>query len=264
MIIKKLSMLMFIFGALIAILGGSFEFIPKTETMITIVLVMLGVFIGLINISREEEYGFLLAGGVFILASGAITSLLSRFLLLDIIGNILNNFIILVASACIVVALRIIFEFASQSEWSSEENEKLMYKIRSHISKKEKIWDIFVLIAISFTLIILVLQLFFRVDQYQGLLKIIDWIIILIFFIDLVVLYRQSKNMKIFLRKNWPDIIAIIPLGMIFRLTKLVRFVRIINYLSGAQKVENINRPMKIFSNTPRRYDNGCRKHKKR
>src|SRR3989344_5687021 len=136
MIIKKLSMLLFIFGALIAILGGSFEFIPRTETMIIIVLVMLGTFIGLINISREEEYGFLLAGGVFILASGAITSLLSRFLLLDIIGNILNNFIVLMAPACVVVALRIIFEFASQSEWSSEENVKLMDRIQEHISEK--------------------------------------------------------------------------------------------------------------------------------
>jgi hypothetical protein len=264
MIIKRLSMLLFIFGALIAILGGSFEFIPKTETLIIITLVMLGVFIGLINISREEEYGFLLAGGVFILASGAITSLLSKFLLLDIIGNILNNFIVLIAPACIVVSLRIVFEFASQSEWSSENDFGIKNHIKSHFSEKEKIWDVFVLLAISATLIILVLQLFFRVDQFQGLLDAIDWVIILIFFIDLIVLYKQSKSTKEFLIRNWPDMIAIIPLGMIFRLTKLVRFVRIINYLSKAQKIEKINRPMKLFSNTPRRYDNGSKKNEKR
>ncbi|MCX6707880.1 MAG: hypothetical protein NT001_07155, partial [Candidatus Woesearchaeota archaeon] len=178
------------------------------------------------------------------------------------IGNILNNFIVLVAPACIVVALRIIIEFASQSEWSSEED-KIMDHIRDHLSEKEKIWDIFILIAISFTFIILVLRLFFVVDQYMALLNIIDWIIILIFFIDLVVLYRHSRKFETFLKKNWPDVIAIIPLGMVFRLTKVVRFVNIINYLSGAQKVENINRPMKIFSNDPR-YDNGSRKHRKR
>jgi len=264
MIIKRLSMLLFIFGALIAILGGSFQFIPSTETMIIIVLVMAGVFIGLINISREEEYGFLLSGGVFILASSAITSLLSRFLLLDIIGNILNNFIVLIAPACVVVSLRIIFEFASQSEWSSEDDVKIKDHIKTHLSEKELIWDTFMLLAISGTLIILVLQLFFKVDQFEGLLNALDWVIIAIFLIDLIVLYRASKNAKEFLRKNWPDIIAVIPLGMIFRLTKLVRFVRIMNYFSKAQKIENINRPIKIFSGTMRKYDNVSKKNDKK
>ncbi|MBD3313189.1 hypothetical protein GF345_01985 [Candidatus Woesearchaeota archaeon] len=280
MVIKRLSMVIFLLGALIAILGGSFRFIPETETLTIITLIILGAFIGIMNISREQEKEFLIAGGVFIISSVAITELLEKFLLLNVIGNILNNFIIFIAPACIVVAFRVIVDFASQSDWSLKKEEKVAAQIYHQLSDKQKLWDNIVLFAVALAFIILVLQLFFDIDAYKNIILAVDGIVIAIFFVDLVVLYRRVHDFKRFIKTSWLDIIAVIPLGFIFRLTKLVRFVRILEHMSKthkatkaagkiskagakmtkASKISKVNRPVKFFSKT-RPYEN--RKKKK-
>ena len=258
MVIKRLSMVMFLLGALIAILGGSFSFIPETETITIITLIILGSFIGIMNISMEEENGFLIAGGVFIIASLAIIDLLSKFLLLDIIARILHNLIIFLAPACIVVAFRVIVEYASQCEWSLKKEEKAAVQIYRGLTHKERLWDATVLFAVALAFIILVLQLFFEIDQYQRIIAIIDGIIIAVFFVDLMILYSRVHDFRRFLKTSWLDIIAVIPLGLIFRLTKIVRFVRILERMSKAQKavrMSKMNRPSKFFSESSERFE---------
>ncbi|MBU0535554.1 MAG: hypothetical protein KKE20_01210, partial [Nanoarchaeota archaeon] len=240
-----------LFGALIAILGGSFTFIPETQKMTFLFLIILGAFIGIMNISMEEEHGFLVAGGALIIASLAINSLLSNYLLLDVIARILNNFIIFIAPACIVVAFRVIIEYASQSEWSFKKEERIAVQLYKHLNHKERIWDSIVLFAVAITFILLVLQLFFKVDGYSSMIIIVDVIVIAIFFADLVVLYRRAQDFKKFMKTNWMDIIAVIPLGMVFRITKLIRFIRILEHMSWthkASKINKVNRPAKFFS----------------
>ncbi|MFC1754102.1 hypothetical protein ACFL96_12050 [Thermoproteota archaeon] len=291
MVIKKLSMVLFLFGALIAILGGSFAFVPQTKTLTILLLIILGTFIGIINISREQEYGFLLAGGVFIIASVAINSLLERFLLLDVIANILNNFIIFIAPACIAVSFRVILDFASQSDWSLKKEEKIAVELYHKISDSQKLWDNIVLFAVAIAFVILILQLFFSIEEYQVMIMALDGIIIAIFFIDLVVLYRKAHNFKHFVKTSWLDILAVIPMGMIFRVTKLLRFVRILEKMSKASKASKLttlskvskagkasssvskinrpmkalsaNRPIKFLSKSSDRYDKSSRKIKR-
>ncbi|MCX8147419.1 MAG: hypothetical protein N3D84_03050 [Candidatus Woesearchaeota archaeon] len=250
MFIKKLSMFLFIIGSLIAILGGAFPFANShMESFCVLLLIIIGTFIGFINISRHEEHGFLVAGSVFIISTAVLTSILERFLLLDIINKILHNLIILIAPACIVVGLKLIFEFASESEWETEKEKKeLIEHLYKRLTHKEILWDDVILLSVSVAFVIFILQLFFDVAPYKNIITAIDYVIILIFVADLVFIYRKLRNPKLFFKTSWLDIIAVIPLGIIFRLAKAGRFIKIISAMSNAQKIEKINRPVKFFS----------------
>ncbi len=270
--IKRLSMALFIVGSLIAILGGAFEFAPQMETLSMLLLIILGIFIGIINISREEEMGFLIAGGVFIIASTTVIDLLETFLLFDFIGRILENFIVFVAPSCIIVGFRVMVEFASQSEWSLKKEERLIEHVYRRLSRKDMIWDDVILFAVSITFIVLILQLFFDVSGYESIINIADWVIIAVFAADLVIIYRRTGDFRKFLRSSWLDIIAVIPLGMAFRLAKVVRFARILKFASKAQKasraakagklgkLSRINRPSKFFSDRTKKLNGNNRR----
>ncbi|MGD1836310.1 MAG: hypothetical protein ACPKPY_00125 [Nitrososphaeraceae archaeon] len=61
----------------------------------------------------------------------------------------------------------------------------------------------------------------------QGLEKpiyIINWIIWIIFVMDLILKYIEIRNYKVFLVKHWFDIILLIPF---FRILSLLRFLRL-------------------------------------
>lgn len=240
MILKRLSMLLFIFGAVTSIFSGIFPSTPETENIKTLIIITLGLFVGLLNISQEQEYGFLIATGVFVLCSAALMDMLNNSLLLDAIGPILQNFIIFISPAAIVVAFKIIVEFASQAEVDMEEEEETFVEFYSRLSKKERIWDVVILIAVSFTLVAMILRLFYDVGRYAGVLNMVGYMILAIFFIDVIVLYTQAKNFKVFLKTSWLDIIAVIPFTGIFQLAKTFRFVKILQVFShtnGSAKV---------------------------
>ncbi|MBU0461124.1 MAG: hypothetical protein KJ574_00915 [Nanoarchaeota archaeon] len=67
--------------------------------------------------------------------------------------------------------------------------------------------------------ILLLFELFIKLDDTQLLcLELINFVIILMFAIDLYYLYKKSPDWKHFVKHYWPDIIAIIPLTLIFRI----------------------------------------------
>ena len=234
MILKRLSMLLFIFGAVTAIFSGIFPSTPETENIKTIIIITLGLFVGLLNISQEQEYGFLIAAGVFVLCSAALMDLLGNSLLMNAIGPILQNFIIFISPAAIVVAFKIIVEFASQAEVDMEEEEETFIEFYSRLSKKERIWDVIILIAVSFTLVTMILRLFFDVGRHAGALNMINYGTLALFFIYLFLLYTQARDFKVFLKTSWLDIIAVIPFIGIFQLAKTFRFVKILQVFSHA------------------------------
>ncbi|MBU4451343.1 MAG: ion transporter [Nanoarchaeota archaeon] len=55
-------------------------------------------------------------------------------------------------------------------------------------------------------------------EQYAFQIGLIDEIIISLFVIDLLFKYRRAQNFPKFLKKNWIDIIAVMPFYMMFRL----------------------------------------------
>jgi len=72
-------------------------------------LALLGVVVGLLNITTEETEGFLLAAIAFALSATALSTIP---LIGGVIGNILGYVAAFVAGAMIVVALKTLFKTA--------------------------------------------------------------------------------------------------------------------------------------------------------
>ncbi len=98
----------FIAGIGIAIIGGLANI---TGGVAVLVLLILGLIVGLLNITVKETTPFLISAIALIVAGGANISIL------PLVGNllqvVLNNIVVLVAPAAIVVALKEIYTLAS-------------------------------------------------------------------------------------------------------------------------------------------------------
>lgn len=98
----------FLAGVILAVIVGLLGF-GVTEGTWAIILVILGIVIGLLNITGVELKDFLLAGTVLVIVShfGGQTLLGVKYL-----GNILQALIVLFVPATIVVALKAVFATA--------------------------------------------------------------------------------------------------------------------------------------------------------
>lgn len=106
----KLGHWSFILGVVIAIVAG----IAGTaygET-IAMVLVILGVIVGLLNISQKEISNFLIAAIALLLTGAA--GLDSLPAIGSMIGPILTNIATFVAPAAVIVALKAVYELGKK------------------------------------------------------------------------------------------------------------------------------------------------------
>ncbi len=97
----------FLAGILIAILAGFIRAL-QTPTMVW-VLVVLGLIVGLLNVTARETAEFLLAALALIICANAATSLLP---LGTVVVTILSNIVAFVFPAALLVALRTIWILA--------------------------------------------------------------------------------------------------------------------------------------------------------
>lgn len=104
---KRIGSYAFIAGIAIAIIGGLANI---TGGIAVLVLLILGLIVGLLNITVKETTPFLISAIALIVAGGANISIL------PLVGNllqvVLNNIVVLVAPAAIVVALKEIYTLA--------------------------------------------------------------------------------------------------------------------------------------------------------
>ncbi len=241
--LKKLGMVLFIAGVLISLFSGVFEFVDGIQDAKIAFLVSLGALVGLLNISDKEQINFLISSGVFILASGVILQFApARILLFDGLFLILYNLNIFVAPATVVVSLKLVFEYMSEDD-EDERSDLPSLDEKHHL---EIAWDVVVLVAVALTLVVLILESFFDVSGQIELVKMMafsDYLVLMIFVIDAGFLFSKSDSIKTFFKKNWLDLIAIIPFNSLFRITKLLRATRILRIFTRAQ------RSTKFFSN---------------
>lgn len=97
----------FIAGIAIAIIGGLLNI---TGGIAISVLLILGLIVGLLNITVKETTPFLISAIALIVAGGADISILP--LIGNLLQAVLNNIVVLVAPAAIVVALKEIYTLA--------------------------------------------------------------------------------------------------------------------------------------------------------
>lgn len=104
---------------------------------------------------------------------------------------------------------------------SIEERELLVEKI-------EKKTEIPLLFLVLIMIINLILPLTIKLDsKISHNLEIIDWIIWVIFFIELFIRTYISPKKIIYLKKNWVDVLVVIlPFLRIFRIFRVVRLAR--------------------------------------
>jgi predicted ferric reductase len=100
----------FLIGVVLAIVLGLFStYIGGSVYKIVLsILVILGILVGLLNVTVRENSSFLLAAISLVIVTFIGSSVLS---IIPQIGTILNAILVLVVPATVIVALKSIFEF---------------------------------------------------------------------------------------------------------------------------------------------------------
>lgn len=72
--------------------------------------------------------------------------------------------------------------------------------------------------AIVVLLFVIVVELFYKdfAEHYSLYIHILDNLVLLIFIIDLVFLAIHARSVKFFFQRYWLDILAVIPVGLMF------------------------------------------------
>lgn len=101
----------FLIGVILAIALGLFSdfFGASTYKVLLMILVVLGIVIGLMNISMKESSKFLLTALVLIFAAYAGQNVMS---IIPQLGKILGALLVLFVPATIIVSLKAIFDIA--------------------------------------------------------------------------------------------------------------------------------------------------------
>lgn len=99
----------FIACVLIAVIAG---IAAPGEGMVAIALVVLGLIVGLLNISEKETTPFLVAAIALIVAGTAGFSLIPE--IGAMVANIVGNIAVFVAPAAVIVALKAVWTMAKK------------------------------------------------------------------------------------------------------------------------------------------------------
>jgi len=101
----------FLIGVLLAVIIGLFSSFlnANTQNIILRVLVVIGIAIGLLNVTNKETSKFLLASLALVIVSFMGQSVLA---IITQIGAILNALLVLFVPATIIVALKSVFEIS--------------------------------------------------------------------------------------------------------------------------------------------------------
>ena len=96
----------FLIGVILAIIIPLFSTLNPTLTWI---LVVLGIIVGLLNVTGDEGYNFMISGVVLIIASGAAQDV---FQAIPIFGDIMNALLLIFVPATILVSIKNVFSLA--------------------------------------------------------------------------------------------------------------------------------------------------------
>ena len=108
---NKIGAWAFLIGFVAAVTLGIFnaQITDPTQTVVLWSLIILGIIIGLLNISSKENSKFLIAGLTLVIVSymgkGIVT-------IIPVVGAILSALLIIFVPTTIIVALKSVFEMA--------------------------------------------------------------------------------------------------------------------------------------------------------
>ena len=99
----KLGSWAFIIGLIIAVLFGLFGTAGSTTMW---VLAVLGLIVGLLNVTHGEAHMYLIASIAFLLSANSLTMILSS------LSGMMKNIVTFVAPGAAIVALRALYDIA--------------------------------------------------------------------------------------------------------------------------------------------------------
>lgn len=98
----------FLIGVVLAVIAG---FVPQLQTpTVTWVLVLLGLAVGLLNVTSRETQEFLISAVALIIAADAAADIIALGLTM---ATILGNVVTFVFPAALLVALKTVWQLAS-------------------------------------------------------------------------------------------------------------------------------------------------------
>jgi len=108
---KKLGSWAFLAGVLLALVVGIWSYVSKTplDANWTIALVLIGIIVGLLNVTGKEVTSFLLSGAVLIIASTFGGALIQG---MPILPAVFNALLAIFVPSTIVVAIKNVFSLA--------------------------------------------------------------------------------------------------------------------------------------------------------
>ena len=111
---SKMGQWAFIVGVLIAVLIGLFSsnLAGSTKGWLVLLLVVLGLIVGLLNVSEKESTPFLIAAAALLLTGTAGNTLAIIPVLGDYLSGVVQAIAVFVTPAAIVVALKAIQSLA--------------------------------------------------------------------------------------------------------------------------------------------------------
>lgn len=104
--------LAFLIGIIIAALFAIIGFIMPGFTitpMMAVILVIIGIIVGLLNVTHKESTPFLMSGTVLIIASSLGGNVVN---IIHTLGRFLDFLLLIFVPATIIVAIRNVFELA--------------------------------------------------------------------------------------------------------------------------------------------------------
>lgn len=238
-IYKRTGSYFFVTGALLTVFAGVFPLDGFALGGIMAAVIFLGMFSAILNV-EGDQYNFIVAASGYLVLAVCAQVLLGGTPIVESIMIFLKTSALFVGSMLTATTLRAIAEYGSQSDVAEEVDvvdrvEQIAY------TNAEKAWHFVVFLAVSASFIIVLLDLFFVMQEFDSYIFFFDIMITGIFFIDLIVLYRRAGSFLRFVRTSWLDIIATIPFYQILRVAKLVRLIRLVEMLK-------LNKTLKFFS----------------
>ena len=109
---NRIGGLFFVLGALIAILGGIVY--PGTpNAALSTVLIVLGIIVGLLNVTMREAHGFLLATASLVVVTALGGAVLGNIAFVGAyMAGVLHSVMTFVVPASIIVALKAVYVLA--------------------------------------------------------------------------------------------------------------------------------------------------------
>ncbi len=116
--------------------------------------------------------------------------------------------------------------------------------MKKWLHKIEMLVDKAILPTIAVLLVIIVLELFFRetAEHYHTVISIADYIIIGIFVLDLVFKYLRVRQIPLFIRTYWLDILAVFPFILLFRV-----FEGVYGLFAAAESLQTFGNLQSVF-----------------